>query len=325
MQVTEETLMQWMNGFRVGRVLLTAVELDLFTLVQAGATAQQVARALGAPERPIDRFLNAVTALGLLEKQDGVFRPTPPAQRFLLPGSPDYMANLGHMTHLWHAWSRLTEVVKSGTPARSVADLSPQETADFIAAMQHHASRASGQVADLLDLSGVSRILDVGGGSGAFAIALVDKAGPRCTGTVLDLCSVTVLTRGYLAGAGMTGRIDTVDGDYHVDPFPCGYDLVFMSSIIHINSPEQNQALVAKGSAALNSGGRLVVREFVMNEDRSGPLPAALFALNMLVNTPKGDTYTASEMRSWMERAGLHEVQVVEAGPGAALVIGQRP
>lgn len=324
MNVTEETLLEWVRGYQISRVILTAVELDVFAKVGEGASAADVAAQLGAPERPVDRLLNALATLGLLSKEDGTLRLTAVSARYLAPGSSEYMSNLRHSAHLWDAWSGLTAAVKTGIPSKSMADMAPERTEAFIAAMQHHSKRSSADVSAVLDMEGVGRILDVGGGSGAFTIALTQKAGPSCTATLFDLPAVTALARNYLADAGMSARIDTVDGDYNVDSLPEGYDLVFMSSIVHINSPEQNIALIQKGADALNPGGRLVIREFVINEQRTGPPPVAIFALNMLVNTPGGDTYTASEMSGWMTQAGLADIQLVKAGPVASLMIGRK-
>jgi predicted O-methyltransferase YrrM len=324
MNVTEEMLLEWVRGYQISRVILTAVELDIFAKVGEGASAADVAASLGAPERPVDRLLNALATLGLLSKEEGTLSLTEVSARYLAPKSPEYMANLRHSAHLWDAWSGLTEVVKTGTSSNSMEEMTTQRTEAFIAAMQQHSKRSSPDVAAVLDMEGVGRILDVGGGSGAFTIALTRKAGPSCTASLFDLPAVTALARNYLAEAGMSARIDTVDGDYNVDPLPEGYDLVFMSSIVHINSPEQNVALVQKGADALNRGGRLVIREFVINEQRTGPPPVAIFALNMLVNTPGGDTYTASEMSGWMTQAGLSDIQFVKAGPVASLVIGRK-
>lgn len=322
MQITEETLIEWGGGFRVARVLFTAVELDVFANTREWASASQVARAIGGAERSTRFLLDALTSLGLLEKMDGNYRNTPASAELLDPASPRYMANLKHWGYLWHSWSTLTEVVRTGSLAPPGKQMSPKETENFIAAMAYRSSRIGSAVAAALNLKGVSRVLDVGGGSGGLAVALVRAAGPQASGTVLDLPWVTPLTRKYLSDAGMSDRIDTVDGDFTIDPLPHGYDLVLMSSIIHIHSPKVNTVLIAKGAEALNPGGQLVVRDYLINEERTGPLQATLFALNMLVNTQEGDAYTESEITGWMKQAGLKETRRIDLDEGASLVIG---
>jgi cyclopropane fatty-acyl-phospholipid synthase-like methyltransferase len=159
-----------------------------------------------------------------------------------------------------------------------------------------------------LDLTGVTRVLDVGGGSGAYSMAFV-RAKDNLQATVFDLPNVVLLTQSYVDKEGLSDRIDTVAGDYNKDELPQGYDLVFLSAIIHSNSPQQNQSLFQKTCNALNPGGRLVVSDFIMDDDRTSPAFGAFFALNMLVNTPSGDTFTESEIKEWMRKAGMSFVE----------------
>lgn len=178
----------------------------------------------------------------------------------------------------------------------------------FIAAMHGRAVHAAPELVSKLDLSGVSRVLDIGGGSGAFSMAFA-RAGESIRATVFDLPNVVSLTKKYIEKEGLSHRIDTVAGDYNKDELPQGYDLIFLSAIIHSNSPKQNQALFSKISNSLNIGGKIVVSDFIMDEDRTSPVFSAIFALNMLVNTPSGDTFTESEVKSWMKAAGISFVE----------------
>jgi SAM-dependent methyltransferase len=222
------------------------------------------------------------------------------------------------------SWSRLTDVVRHGKPARELpaASEAPDErTKRFIGAMQHYGRQRAPEVAWLIDLAGVTRILDVGGGSGAFCHEFLGRL-PGATATLFDLPPVLPLARRYAEDAGLADRMDFVAGNYNTDALPQGYDLVFMSAIVHINSPEQNIRLVAQGAEALRPGGRLVIRDWVMTSDRTQPAAGALFAINMLVNTDVGDTYTADEMREWMEAAGLVDVKILETQDGGGLAVG---
>jgi SAM-dependent methyltransferase len=136
---------------------------------------------------------------------------------------------------------------------------------------------------------------------------------------------VIPLTKEYVERAGMSAQIDCAAGDYNEDELGRDYDLVFMSSIVHINSLEQNQELIAKGARALKTGGRLVVRDFVVDNDRTGPLWGIMFALNMLVNTEQGDTYTKDEIFGWFGRAGLERFEIIGGVHDSALVIAYKP
>ena len=314
-----------MAGFQQSRILLTAYELDLFTALGAEClTAREVADALGTDERATDRLMNALCALELLEKEAGRFANTPLTARFLVRGKPDYMVGLGHTVHLWESWSTLTRAVQQG---RSVGgplkDRGETWFTSFIAAMHARAQDQAPAVAALLDLSGVRRVLDVGGGSGIFAMALV-RAREGIRATVFDLPNVVPLTRDYIAREGLTDRMDTAAGDYHIDDLRSGFDLVFLSAIVHSNSLEQNQHLIRKCAEALNPGGQVVVQDFIVDEDRTRPAFAALFALNMLVGTEGGDTDTESEVGSWMEAAGLSEIARQDTDLGTTLMTGRK-
>jgi SAM-dependent methyltransferase len=193
----------------------------------------------------------------------------------------------------------------------------------FIAAMHWRAYRHAPAVVAALDLTAVRRVLDVGGGSGAYAMEFA-RVVPGLRAVVFDLPNVLPLTAGYLARAGLADRVALVAGDYDRDDLGRGFDLVFLSAIIHSNSPDANRALIRKGVAALNPHGQLVVQDFIVDETRTGPPFGALFALNMLVGTPAGDTYTESEARQWMTEAGLAGVARTDMEFGTNLLVGRK-
>jgi SAM-dependent methyltransferase len=199
----------------------------------------------------------------------------------------------------------------------------PAVTSAFIEAMHRRARGGADLLARALDLSGARRMLDVGGGSGVYSMAFC-RANPGLTAVVLDLPQVTPLTRAYVAGEGFSDRVGTMDGDFHHTDFGQGFDFILFSAVAHINSPEENRALVRRAAAALNPGGRVAVQDFLMDEDRVHPLHGAFFALNMLVNTERGDTYTEAEVRGWMEAAGLAGIERLDPGEGASVVVGTK-
>jgi SAM-dependent methyltransferase len=325
--LTPRAILEIATAFQRSRPLLTAYELDLFTILnEEERTSGEVAAAVGSDPRATDRLMNALVGMGLLEKRDGRFCNTAAAATSLVKGKPGYMAGLSHTNHLWDTWGGLTEVVREGRPAASIGAINDRGgdwLRPFIAAMHWRASQSAGDVVKLLDLESVSRVLDVGGGSGAYAMAFA-RARKGITAVVFDLPNVAPLTRGYIQAEGLSSEVETVVGDYLRDSLGEAYDLVFMSAVIHSNSSDENRLLFRKAATALNPGGRLVVQDFLMNEDRSGPLQAALFALNMLVGTQAGDTYTESEVRSWMAEAGLLDVSRTDTPLGTNLVVGRK-
>ncbi len=322
---TRDDIARVSRAFRQSRVLLTAVELDLFSLLAGGgATSAEAAARIGADPRATDRLMNALTALGLLDKEGGRFSNRRAASRFLVRGAPEYMAGLGHSSNQFRRWATLTEAVRAGHSVieREGGDDGTVEA--FIAAMHARALDEADALIAPLDLGGVGRVLDVGGGSGVFAMAFC-RAREGLVTVVLDLPRVTRLTREYVAEAGFSGRVETMDGDYLECDFGGGFDLVFFSAVVHINSPDENRLLMRKAFAALVPGGRVVIQDHVMDNDRTTPAAGALFALNMLVSTRGGDTYTEAEIRGWLEDAGLGEVEHLRSAPGASLIIGGKP
>lgn len=313
------------TAFQRSRVLLTAHELDLFTVLgETWKSSAEVAKALGTDGRATDRLMNTLCSLGLLEKRDGRFCNSPPASRFLVRGRPEFMAGLMHMVHLWETWSTLTAAVRQGGSVVSgaIGDRGDTWLRAFIAAMHWRATRHAPQVVAALDLTGVSRVLDVGGGSGAYAMAFARARGDIEV-VVFDLPGVVPLAEEYIRGEGLAPRVRAVAGDFEADPLGDGFDLAFLSAILHGNSPAQNRALLRKAAEALNPRGQLVVQDFIMAEDRTAPPFGALFALNMLVGTQAGDTYTESEVRGWMEEAGIGDV-VRRDTAWSSLMIGRK-
>ncbi|MCX5796216.1 MAG: methyltransferase [Elusimicrobia bacterium] len=315
------------RGFMASRVLLTGYELGVFTALGRGPrSSAQVARAVKADPRATDRLLSALCCLGLLRKKGGCFCNMPTAARFLVRGRQDYLAGLGHTVDLWDTWSTLTAAVRAG---RSVLKDPPARRArrffvPFIAAMHERAVLQAKSVVASLPLAGVRQVLDVGGGSGAYALAFA-RARPALRATVFDLPQVAPLTRGYIKKAGLSGRVGVRVGDYDRDALPRGNDLVFLSAIIHSCSPAGTRKLFQKCARALNPGGLIVVQEFVVDEGRTAPAFSVLFALNMLVATPGGDAYTESEIGSWLRAAGFRAIKRKDTRFDTALVTGRLP
>jgi len=314
-------------GFRQARVVLTAFELGLFTQLGSNSqTAAEIAGVLQTDTRATDRLMDALCALGFLRKKNQKFSNTLLSSRYLVKGKPDYLAGLMHTAHLWDTWSTLTQAVRTGTSVRprgSNNDGGANWVEAFIAAMHMRAYKTAPKVIRLIDLKEVRRVLDVGGGSGAYTLAFV-RAKKDIRAVIFDLPTVTPLTRQYVGSSALSEQIQTVDGDYTVDSLGHGFDLVFLSAIIHSNSVEVNRMLFKKSYEALNPNGQLVVQDHIMNQDRTAPLAGALFSLNMLVGTKAGDTFTESEIRGWMTDAGFKNIQQKRNPAGPGLMIGRR-
>jgi predicted O-methyltransferase YrrM len=313
-------------GFQASRVLLTAVELHVFTILGGvSRSSTEIAAIAGTDPRATDRLLNALCAMGLLQKRADRFSNTRGGQRYLDESSPDYVANLGHTAGMWKTWATLTDSVRSGRAALRdpVNDRGDSWLEPFIAAMHYRARAQAGPIAALLPLAGARRALDVGGGSGAFAMAMVTQQ-PGLRAVVFDLPNVVPLTQRYVAEAGLSDRVSTATGDYLTDPLPPGFDLILLSAVVHSNSPGQNAELVKRCAGAFEPGGRVAILDWVMAPDRVAPAAGAFFALNMLVAADGGDTFTEDEMAGWLTAAGLGSVRRITTPFGTDIMVGEQ-
>jgi ubiquinone/menaquinone biosynthesis C-methylase UbiE len=196
-------------------------------------------------------------------------------------------------------------------------------TSAFIAAMDRNARERAPHVLRAVGSGGIERMLDVGGGSGAYSIAFA-RANPALQAEILDLPAVCAIARRHIDEAGLTDRIKTREGDLRLGLPGEEYDLVLVSAICHMLSPEENLELLRKCHGALHPGGRLVVQDFILEEDKTAPKSAALFSLNMLVGTVAGSSYSEGEYADWFGRAGFRKVSRVRLPGPSGLMIGTR-
>ena len=314
------------NSFQQSRILLTAIELGLFTILDKQMLpSKEVAKKINTDERATDRLMNALVALGFLRKVHGKFFNAENASQYLVKDKPEFMGGLFHSLGLWNTWSSLTESVKAGT---SAAEQKPSSGGvdwleSFIGAMHYRGVKEAKITALMLDLSASKKMLDVGGGSGAFAMEFV-KNNPNMSAVVFDLPNVIPITKRYVEQEKMNSKISYLSGDYLEDDFGSGYDLIFLSAIVHINSFDENNFLIKKCYDSLNTGGQIVVKDWVMNEDRTEPAGGAFFALNMLVGTERGDTYTEAEIKSWFANTGIKKIERKNTSFGSSLMIGHK-
>jgi len=311
------------RSFMPSRTVLTALELDLFSALGSGACANQISSKIHANARATEMLLNALVSLKLLGKREDTFFNTPASARFFTAGSLDNARPaLLHTAHLWNRWSTLTQAVRSGTAVPGEGH--PSNWAEsFIAAMDRNAKESSGAIVRAVGSADIHHMLDLGGGSGAYSIAFAHSI-PDLKSEILDLADVVPLTRQYIQKAGLSDRITARVGDMLSDPLGENFDLVLVSAICHMFSPEENQTLFRRAYQALAPKGRLVVQDFILEPDKTAPRAAALFSLNMLVGTRAGSSYSGPEYERWLQQAGFAEVRPVRLPGPSGLMIGVR-
>jgi 2-polyprenyl-3-methyl-5-hydroxy-6-metoxy-1,4-benzoquinol methylase len=285
------------GAFRSSRVLMTANNYRIFDYLAEPQSARTVSKKLGTDLRATEILLDALAGMGLLVKQKSRYLNTASASHLLVSGTPHYQGDIiRHADILWKNWSGLDEVMKTGQPSHKAHD---QEA--FILGMHNIASLKAGDVIKAIGLKGVRTALDLGGGPGTYSIEMAKK-GVRVT--LFDHPETIAIARKVVEKERITG-ITFASGDFLVDDIGTGYDLIFLSQILHAYSEEDNLRLLKKCGKALNSQGRIVIQEFYIDEDRTRPLQSALFSVNMLVNTEGGRCYPPQEIKNWFSKIGL--------------------
>jgi len=316
------------NGYREAQVLLTANRLGVFPLLENGPkTVSELAELLEVSERGLRILCDALVALTLLEKIGDRYENSNAAKYCLLPSSPASKTSiLLHNARLYERWGKLHRVIKTG---EHVTDdqLDPglrYSAADFARAMADSGRAMVRTTADALDVEGAEQMLDVGGGPGLYSIEFARRY-PGLQVVILDSKETLEIAGENIRAAGVEDRIRLLPGDVFTQALGGPYDFVFVSNLVHSFSDDENACLVNKVAAAMRTGARLCIKDFFLEPGRTAPAGAALFAVNMLVGTEKGNCYTVQEASSWMTRAGLVIESFRTITPQSGVLLGMKP
>ena len=309
--------------------LHAGVKLDLFThLAESPCKAVELSSLLDCDERGLTMLLDALVALQLLEKQGEQYLVAESAIHFLDRKSPGYLGHIMmHHYHLVGSWNNLDEAVRSGGPVRDRVSHEPTESEreSFLMGMFNLGMLNAPKVAAKIDLSSHDKLLDLGGGPGTYAIHFCQQ-NPQLNATVFDLETTRPFAESTLERFSMAERINFLAGDFHEDALPDGFDVAWLSHILHGEGPESCARLLTKAVDALEPGGLLLIQEFILDETRTSPLFPALFSLNMLLGTPDGQSYSEPELMDLMQQAGLTQVERLEIDlpNGAGVMAGRK-
>jgi predicted O-methyltransferase YrrM len=309
-------LMKLATGYVEAKILLTGAELRVFDALTPPATAVEVAERIRGNLRGTEVLLDALAAMQVLEKHGGRFSVHPEYAPFLAEDAPSHFpAMLRHRNMLFRTWADLEHRIvdqprREGGLRASLTEREANE--NFIRAMFASSHQSTGRVVERVDLAGVRTLADLGGGPGHYCVEFARRS-PEVRPYLVDLPLTLEVAGRVLADAPERERIGMVEWDFYNQPAPADlprFDLVFVSQVLHAESPERNRELLARLVPLLNPGGQVVVHENLVEEDRSRPREGALSAVNMLAVTSGGRTYTEAEILSWGRAAGL------QAGPG---------
>jgi len=311
---TREEILELIRTYQPACVLAAAADLDVFgTLAFRPLSAEAVARSSNCDGRATTVLLDALAALKLLNKQGGLYSvPASVLPILTEQGAGNVLAMVQHQSNCLRRWAQLAWVVKNGRPVERTPSVRGEEgdTASFIGAMQNLSAPMADKLIREIHPLTFRNLLDIGGASGTWTIAFL-RACPRAMATVFDLPQVIPMAKRRLTEAGLIDRVSIVAGDFLEDSLPGGFDFVWVSAIIHQNSREQNRTLFGKAFQSLGAGGRIAIRDVLMDSTRTSPVAGALFAVNMLVGTKGGGTFTFEELKEDLETAGFRGVAIV--------------
>jgi len=316
------------SGYRACQILLTANRLGLFEqLIEGPLSAEDLSSRLDADRRGVRILCDALVAEGLLERADDGYTNGPLAEQFLLESSPvSRVHSLHHTAKLYERWGRLFDAVKHGRPI-------PDERLDpalvgneeqFAKAMADVGRVSAAETSEVLDLDGVRRLLDIGGGPAIYAIEFA-RRNPDLEVVVFDSEATLTVAESNIRAAGLEKRVTCRVGDALEDDLGGPYDLIFISNVVHIYSAATNRRLLARCASALAPGGRLVIKDFLLDDNRLGPPGGAVFGVNMLVSTESGDCYTVSEVKDWLSAHGLLFESLTDVATKSRLLTARKP
>jgi SAM-dependent methyltransferase len=332
-ELTNEKIMQLGFGFFASKVLLTAIELEVFTLLaKRPLPGPELASRLGLHERGARDFFDTLVSVGMLKRDNGVYDNTPETAHYLDKAKPTYVGGILEMANarLYPFWGKLTEGLKTGMPqneARSggqnlfeILYSDPARLAQFLGSMTGLSMGAAKAMAGLFPWANHKTIADVGCAQGGL-IAQVALAHPHLTGFGFDLPVVKPHFENYMASFDLQNRIKFHPGDFMKEPLPAA-DVIVMGHILHDWDLPQKKMLLKKAYAALPKGGAVILYEAIIDDDRSKNTFGLLMSLNMLIETPGGFDYSAKDAFGWMAEAGFSNLQVKHLCGPDSMVIG---
>ena len=325
--VSPERIMQLATGHWSLKALAVAVDLSIFTSLKGqDLRATQLGELIGVPVRSLERLLNANAALGFLDKSGDTYRNTDVAETYLVEELPGYLGDFIKLAGIYGfaKWTRFKECVVNDTPIEDIDDdfrHSEDRMQYFIRAMHNNAKGPARFLTTIPNLEGRTHLLDLGGGSGVYCVALTEKY-PDLRATMVDFPPVCKVAVEFVQQCRTKDRIEIVEGDVLTDELTVRGDVILLSQVLHGMSEQQCRSLINKCYGWTLPGGIVIVHEFILDDSKASPLYPALFALNMLIATQGGNAYTKGELTGWLKEAGYREISYHGTHGPSTFIIG---
>jgi len=323
--VTPESILQVASGFMAAKHLFVANEVGLFErLAEGPATLEELAQRTNIPRRTARILADAMVALGFVERQGDRYQNSPVATTFLSGRTP---ADLRPFLRFWNRlsyprWMKLEEAIRTGQPAFGGFEFTEEEQQIFSEGVEAVTAGSAQMLATAYDFSPHRRVLDLGGGTGSFLVAVLQRYGDL-EATLYELPAAAAVARRHLDGNPVARRIRIVEGDFLKDPIPGGHDAVLLANIVHGFSPERNSQLFRRIREQVPEGARLLLVDFWTDPTHAQPTFAALMAGEFLINTGEGDVYSEEEARRWLQGSGWRAIACKPLSGPSSLIVGE--
>ena len=341
--ISPEPIFQMITGFWVSKALMAAVELEVFTKISGKqVTLQQLQDILEMDQRPTDVFATSLASLGLLkvttENGRRLYSNSALADLFLDKNKSSYMGDIVTMfdKRLYKGWDKLVLALKTNKPvsaeegggAETIFDQAKskekiEEIKKFTHSMHGVSIGPAMALAKSFDFSKYRKMVDIGGGSGVYCIEVV-KRNPNISAVVLDLEPVCLVAQEYIGKFNLQDKIQTTALDFWKEPLPSGYDVAFLSHILHDYDQDKDTFLLKKICDSLNDDGVVLISEWLINDEKTGPPPSALMGLNMIVESYGGRNYSFAEISKMLKTAGFKRIEKRPLATPAELIVGYK-
>jgi ubiquinone/menaquinone biosynthesis C-methylase UbiE len=332
-KLTPERLQQFGFAYAPPLIISAAVNNKVFDALQSEAkTVDQLKKETGASHRGLRAIMDSLVGLELLKKdRQSRYSLTQESQAFLLTDTPGTLAGFfgSILPVMISRWLRLADILRDGRPAVAVNQETEgteffSQLVETIIPMSYAAAHKLAEHLNVAKMKDELRVIDLAAGSGIWGIALAQKS-PRMRVTAVDWPGMIPTTKRITGKFGVRDRFDFIEADLLEANFARGYDIATLGHILHSEGEERSQQLLKKVFRALRPGGTIAIAEWLVDDDRTKPLPSLMFAVQMLVNTEKGDTFSFNEIKKWLEDAGFKKVRKLDAPGPSPLILATKP